>query len=136
MCDIVGLQQQKSHTCEENFFLRFIDELEKHLHKNPKNQKFEKWKNLQEISSFYTYVPKITIVWSMVPEIQSETERIFCHFGPFFSLLPTPLMISKIKVMKKNNKMRQSLWCMVPEIWCMTDKILCLFGPFFALLSL
>ena len=24
----------------------------------------------------------------MVPETQSETDRIFCHFGPFFSLYP------------------------------------------------
>ena len=24
----------------------------------------------------------------MIPEIQSETDRIFCHFGPFFALLP------------------------------------------------
>ena len=23
-----------------------------------------------------------------VPEIWSETDRIFCHFGPFFALLP------------------------------------------------
>ena len=26
----------------------------------------------------------------MVPEIWSETDRIFCHFGPLFTLLPTP----------------------------------------------
>ena len=24
----------------------------------------------------------------MVPEIWSTTDRIFCHFGPFFALLP------------------------------------------------
>ena len=24
----------------------------------------------------------------MVPEIWSATDRIFCHFGPFFALLP------------------------------------------------
>ena len=24
----------------------------------------------------------------MAPEIESETGRIFCHFGPFFALLP------------------------------------------------
>ena len=24
----------------------------------------------------------------MVPEIWSATNKIFCHFGPFFSLLP------------------------------------------------
>ena len=26
----------------------------------------------------------------VVPEIQSETDRIFCHFGPFLALLPPP----------------------------------------------
>ena len=51
--------------------------------KNPKNQNFEKWKKLLEVLSFYTYVPKITIIWCMVPEIWSETDRTFCYFGPF-----------------------------------------------------
>ena len=54
--------------------------------KNPKNQNFEKWKNLQEISSFYTCVPNIIIIRCTVPEIRSETSRIFCHFGLFFAL--------------------------------------------------
>ena len=31
---------------------------------------------------------KITIIWGTVPKIQSETDRFFCHFGPFFDLLP------------------------------------------------
>ena len=43
-----------------------------------------------EISSFYTYVPKTTIIWYTVPKIQSETDRIFCHFVPLFHLLPPP----------------------------------------------
>ena len=60
--------------------------------KKLKNLNFEKLKNLLEISSFYTYVPKITIIWCTVPEIRTEIDRIFCHFGPFFALLsPTPL---------------------------------------------
>ena len=24
----------------------------------------------------------------MVPEVLSETDKVFCHFGPFFALLP------------------------------------------------
>ena len=56
--------------------------------KTSKNQDFEKRKILLEISSFNTCVPKITTIWCMVPEIQSKTDRIFCHFGPFFALLP------------------------------------------------
>ena len=30
----------------------------------------------------------MTIISSMVPEIPSTTEKIFCHFGPFFTLTP------------------------------------------------
>ena len=38
----------------------------------------------------------------MVPEILSETDRIFCHFGQFFAPLPPPaLMIPKIIIIKK-----------------------------------
>ena len=29
------------------------------------------------------------IIWCMVPEILSMTDRIFCYFGPFFVLLPS-----------------------------------------------
>ena len=37
----------------------------------------------------FTHVhQKITIMWCMVPEIWSATDRIFCHYGPFFALLP------------------------------------------------
>ena len=44
-------------------------------------------------------------IWCMVPEIWSETDRIICHFGPFFALLPPPLIIPKIKFWKKMKKM-------------------------------
>ena len=40
-----------------------------------------------EISWFYTCLSKSAIIWCTVPEIRSETDRIFCHFGPFFVLL-------------------------------------------------
>ena len=56
--------------------------------KKPQNQNFEKWKNLLEISSFYTCVPKIKITWCTFLDMRSETDRIFYHFGPFFVLLP------------------------------------------------
>ena len=48
----------------------------------------KKTKQNLEISSFYTCVPQITFIWCMVPEIWSMTDRIFCHFGPFFAFLP------------------------------------------------
>ena len=44
--------------------------------------------NVLEISSFYTCVPKTTIIWCTVPEIQSEADIIFCHLGANFALLP------------------------------------------------
>ena len=49
---------------------------------NLKNQNFGK----MEIS-FSTSILKLTIIWCMVTEIQSETDRMFHHFGPFFALL-------------------------------------------------
>ena len=69
--------------------------------KNAKNQNFEKWKNLLEISSFYTCVPKITVTWCTFPEIWSETDRTFCHFGPFFALLPHLIILLYIHVYHK-----------------------------------
>ena len=45
------------------------------------------------------------IIWCMVPEIQSETDKKICHFLPFFALLPPPtLMILNIKILKKMEK--------------------------------
>ena len=34
----------------------------------------KKWTKRLEILSFYTYVPKMTIIWCMVPEISRRTE--------------------------------------------------------------
>ena len=39
--------------------------------------------------------------WYMVPDLWSMTERISCHFGPFFALLFTPLTTRKNKILKK-----------------------------------
>ena len=47
----------------------------------------KKLENCLEILSFYTCVPKIMIIWCIVPEIWSMTE-IFSHFGLFFALIP------------------------------------------------
>ena len=48
----------------------------------------KKWKKHLDVLLFYTCVPKMTIIWCMVPKTLSMTDRIFCHFGPFFALLP------------------------------------------------
>ena len=55
---------------------------------NLKNQNFEKWKKCLGILSFCKWVPKMMIIWYMVPEIWNKKDRIFCHFGLFFALLP------------------------------------------------
>ena len=41
----------------------------------------------------------------MIPQIWSTADRIFCHFGLFFGLLPPPpLTTQKIKIKKKMKK--------------------------------
>ena len=44
----------------------------------------EKWKKHLEISSLYTCATEIKIIWCMVPDISSVTDRIFHHFRLFF----------------------------------------------------
>ena len=47
-------------------------------------QKTNTQKHLQKLPC----VPYMKIIWCMVPEIWSGMDRIFCHFRPFFALLP------------------------------------------------
>ena len=68
---------------------------------NPKKQNFEKMEKLLEISSFYTCVPKTTITWAMVLQIQSETD--FMSFLAIFSPFTT-LKTQKINTLKKRKK--------------------------------
>ena len=48
----------------------------------------KQWKKNLEKSSLYICIPKITIIWCMLPEIWNTTDITFCHFGPFFALFP------------------------------------------------
>ena len=85
------------------------------------------WPKLLEISSFYTSAPKTKIIWSTVPDIQSEseTDRIFCHFWPFFACYTWVPKITTIS-------------CMLPEIWNTTNNFLlfwAIFSPFTPLLT-
>ena len=57
--------------------------------KTDKIRILKKWKKFLQISSFYTSVPKTTIIWSTVPEIQSETE-FFVILGHFLPSYPPP----------------------------------------------
>ena len=72
---------------------------------NPKNQNFEKMKkkttNKQnlEILAFYTCILQMMIIWYIVLQKWSATDRIFYQFGPFFALL-LPLQPRKSKLWK------------------------------------
>ena len=48
----------------------------------------KKWKKYLEVSSFWTCATKNTIIWCMLTQTWSVTDIIFCHFMPFFALLP------------------------------------------------
>ena len=69
--------------------------------KNPRYQNFEKMKTITGDIIILHKVPKTTITWGTVPEMCSETYRIFCYFGPFFALFPLPPP-------KKNNPENQN----------------------------
>ena len=110
---------------------------------NLKNQNFEKMIKtprditiLQMCSINYNY---------MMYEVWSATDRIFCHFGPFFALYPPPHPnnpesqnfekmkkapgdITILQMCSINHKY------MMYEVWSATDRIFCHFGLFFALL--
>ena len=49
--------------------------------KNPKNQNFEKWKNCWSYHS--TYLPKTTIIWGMVSEIEWDRQTFFSFWAIF-----------------------------------------------------
>ena len=56
-------------------------------HEQPEKWKF--WKNWKkEPENIIIWVPQMAIIWSMVPKISRAADLIFCHFVPFFPLLP------------------------------------------------
>ena len=55
---------------------------------NLKYQNFEKMRKSPGDIIILHMCTIITIIWHMVPEILSATDRIFCHFGQFFVHLP------------------------------------------------
>ena len=63
----------------------------------------KKWKHL-EMSSFYTCIPKVTIIWCMLPETWSATDIIFCHFEPFLAFYPPPWLPIISKFWKSEEK--------------------------------
>ena len=80
----------------------------------PKNPKHNK---LLEISSFYTSVPKTTIIWGMVPDIWSEADRSFVILGHFLSFYPpSNLENQNFELMKKKHLEISSFYTGVPLI--------------------
>ena len=67
---------------------------------NPKKTKFQKKiEKCLEILSFYTCVPWMIIIWCMIPDIWSATDRIFLSFWTTFCLFII-LMTQEIKILK------------------------------------
>ena len=70
---------------------------------NMENQNFEnKKKKCLEMSSFYIWVPKITIIWCVLPEIWNVTDKIIGQFGP--------LIINYSFIIKMATKMKHGMW--------------------------
>ena len=83
----------------------------------------------------------MTIIWCMVPEISSTTDRIFCHLGSFFPFYPH-LQLEKSKFWKNEKSLEISsfytivlkimiICYTVPEIWCADVILIFHFGQFF-----
>ena len=72
-------------------------------HNSPKNENFKKMKKGLEISSFYTSVPKIMIIYYTVPEIWYVTHVIVIFIFAYF-LLFYPPNSPKNKNFKKMNR--------------------------------
>ena len=53
----------------------------------------------------------------MVPEIWNETDRIFCHFGPFF-----PLTTQKIRILKNQNFKKVKKKCLELSFYTCVPK--------------
>ena len=88
----------------------------------------------------------MTIIWCIVPKIWSMTDRIFCHSGLFFALLP-PCELRK-SIFWKNEKHTRRYYHFTNvhykwqwyDVWFLRHGVqqtaFCHFGPFFAFLTL
>ena len=112
---------------------------------NPENKNLKNWNQHPEIVSIYICAPKKTIIWCMVLLIWSITDKIFCHFGPFFAILnPMGPQSRNFEQMNKvlgdiiisqmcainDNHMIYGFWDLEHDkAW-----VFCHFEPFFAIL--
>ena len=131
--------------CNRQTFLSFLSfsKFWKNGKKNPADIIIlHKWKKIQQISSFYTSVPKIMIKCYSSPQVWHVTDVIIFYFWPFFVLLYVKTLRNKnLKKMKKKTPRDIIIykvmirWCTVLEIWCVTDVIvISQFGLFFVFL--
>ena len=97
---------------------------------NLKKQNLKKWKKCLGISSFYTYIPQMKIIWCMVTEIWCTTDYFFCHFGSFFALLPSyePKKSKFWKNEKKKNH-NHKLYCSWDMVHDRCNSKLCMLTP-------
>ena len=59
----------------------------------------------------------MTIIWCMVPETLSTSDRTFCHFGSFLALL-SPKQLEKLKFWKnKKNMWSYYYFTQVYHLW-------------------
>ena len=91
------------HSETDRFFCHFWSFFAILPSNNWETKIFKKWKEHLEISSFYKGVPKITIIWCMLPEIWNKTDIIFYHFGQLLFLF-TPLLTPETKNWNKCKK--------------------------------
>ena len=86
-------------------------------------------------------------IWCTVPEIWSEIDRIFYHYGPFFALLlppvpPAPQLPNDLQNQNFEKNLKKCLdilsFCTISEdhriygSWGATDRNFRHFGPFFS----
>ena len=116
----------------------------------PKNQNFEKLKITENNTRRHYHFTHVYHKWRSYDVWflrYGAWQTQFCHFGPFFALLPPPPKNPKnqnFEKMKKHLKISSFyanvpnimiICCTVPEIQCVTNVIhIFYFGLFFALL--
>ena len=84
---------------------------------NPKNQDFKKWKNFTHVyQKSQSYDVRSGVIWSAT-YIWSATDRIFCHYRPFFALSP-PYGPRKSKF----EKMKKTLEDVILQVFTINDS--------------
>ena len=68
------------------------------------------------ILHMYTNVPNTTIIWAMVPDIQSETDRIFGFLDHFLPFYPPNNPENQILKQWKEHLEMSSFYSSVPKI--------------------